>query len=569
LYISLFSFSLGCSRNESVSGVMEPETGEQGTFLAFSMDPGSGSSFLDAESQVGAVGSEKKIATAHDDKQNPYDFVLLKSRTRGITIGTVTPGPRPLAKNETAAFIPASITKVVTTALALKYLGEDFKFKTEVKWVNETASGVALEAATGFQSDAPAQAQTVARDLTIIADGDPTVDRRDTVFGGRARLGEIADKLYERGVRRIVGKINLLSVDERKDLSLPADGMQSGDYMNCYGAVAQAFNFHENCGSMLIEGIASGHWVNEGLAFPFALNLERGTRTAVRITPELDPAGRITKFVLEGIWNVKRVRPTWVALPITDAKAWWGGALIAALEDRGIDVKGVELSMPTGPEAAKLRGRESASATLFTIESDALETLIRYTNKPSNNFFADSIFKALATRHASKNPDLRKAGADFVKDGIKEWMRRNGHPEYAKEIELVDGSGLSRINRTTPRAFLALLTEFAKEPSFAALWQSLPIAGRDGTLKHRMRGTRAQDSVRAKTGTVKGAYQLAGYVPRLAPDGAIKGYVPFVILSAATETNRKRVHAFQDQLVVRMMELINPPAAVEAAPPRH
>ena len=134
-----------------------------------------------------------------------------------------------------------------------------------------------------------------------------------------------------------------------------------------------------------------------------------------------------------------------------------------------------------------------------------------------------------------------------------------GRPELKSEIHLIDGAGLSRENFVSPRAYMTLLGELTKEPTFPALWNSLPIAGQDGTLKERMLGTPAVGVVRAKTGTLKGSYQLAGYIPKMNADGsAIVSYIPFVILSAVDPSERENIFELQGQLASKLLKLVNP-----------
>ena len=81
-------------------------------------------------------------------------------------------------------------------------------------------------------------------------------------------------------------------------------------------------------------------------------------------------------------------------------------------------------------------------------------------------------------------------------------------------IAVADGSGLSRYNLTSTRTIIGLLRAMARKPVvFPAFYRSLPIAGEDGTLANRMRGTRAERLLRAKTGTVAGVSSLSGYTP--------------------------------------------------------
>lgn len=536
---------------DPIHEVQELEPGEAGTFVAIgtALDSGmkEGVTLVPMFSprfaeDIGVSGKMVKPGpqTSQVDVESPWDFRLLNSNTKGVSIGVMAKGPKPLSRKETDAFIPASITKVVTTALALKVLGPDFRFKTELKWSEEGST---------------------AHDLTVVADGDPQIDRVTVEDGPpRARIVEMARGLRERGVRKVVGRLTLLSEDERKDVAIHPKGIPEEDYLACYAAVSQNYNFNDNCSSLAVTGVEKSKWGSADLEFPVRYDMTAGSRVAVSILPRFDDLGRIEAFLVRGLWGGKNPRPVYRSLPIANAKEWFGNVLLSELRKQGIDVSGTQPSMPTGDEAAGLLARLHSDRNLasFVIHSDPVQELVRYTNKPSHNFLADSLFKAVAQQHASRAADLREAGAAAIHDAVTEWMIRNGHPEYADEIRLIDGAGLSRDNRASPRAFLALLQEFSKEPVFPHLWHSLPIAGRDGTLRNRMKGTNAQGVVRAKTGTLRGAYQLAGFVPRLGAEGEVIEYVPFVILSAATEANRMRVRAFQDQLVARLMDVVNP-----------
>lgn len=126
------------------------------------------------------------------------------------------------------------------------------------------------------------------------------------------------------------------------------------------------------------------------------------------------------------------------------------------------------------------------------------------------------------------------------------------------EILILDGAGLSRDNRSTPRAFLALLKANVNGGNFRSVWNGLPIGGVDGTLKSRLKSSATKGLVRAKTGTLRGSYQLAGYMPQMNPDGSVKSFVPFVILTAAPDGYGARVFKVQEKILVRLSQLLNP-----------
>jgi D-alanyl-D-alanine carboxypeptidase/D-alanyl-D-alanine-endopeptidase (penicillin-binding protein 4) len=162
----------------------------------------------------------------------------------------------------------------------------------------------------------------------------------------------------------------------------------------------------------------------------------------------------------------------------------------ASLEDRGIDVDGRTAARRIPPDSTDL-----ASAS-----SPPIGVLVRKTNLVSDNYFAEVLLKVLGARFASRGST---AGGASV---VRSFQRGLGASTF-----VVDGSGLSRANAASPRAVGRLLSRAVKEPWFDAFYRSLPLAGRTGTLRKRMRGTTAHGRCRAKTGTLIGVSALAGY----------------------------------------------------------
>ena len=156
-------------------------------------------------------------------------------------------------------------------------------------------------------------------------------------------------------------------------------------------------------------------------------------------------------------------------------------------------------------EGVRVRGRSGRAVTpgtavpVGTVASPTVSELIRATNVPSDNFAAEMLLKGLGARFGAAGST--PAGADVVRG---ELAALGVHPR------IVDGSGLSRQNRTTPRQVVRLLERMHNQPVARAFETSLPVAGRTGTIRRRMRGTPAQDRCRAKTGTLSDVSALAG-----------------------------------------------------------
>ena len=144
------------------------------------------------------------------------------------------------------------------------------------------------------------------------------------------------------------------------------------------------------------------------------------------------------------------------------------------------------------------RGRTADDAALVSAwRSRPVIELLRQMNQPSDNFMAEMLVKVLGARFGgagSTAAGTRVVGAELAELGIAP--------------TIVDGSGLSRSDRTSPRDVVTLLDALDGEAAFTG---SLAVAGRNGTIEKRMRGSAAQDRCRAKTGTLRDVSALAGY----------------------------------------------------------
>jgi serine-type D-Ala-D-Ala carboxypeptidase/endopeptidase (penicillin-binding protein 4) len=174
----------------------------------------------------------------------------------------------------------------------------------------------------------------------------------------------------------------------------------------------------------------------------------------------------------------------------TNPPAFAATRLDAALEARGIQVR-LKPSSGAAPTGAEV---------LASVDSPPMQTLVRITNKPSDNFFAEILAKDLAMQ--ANGSGTTSAGAALVAG----FARRLGG-----RARLVDGSGLSRGNRASPYRVVRLLSAMIERDEFDALYASLPVAGRDGTLADRMRSGLARGRCRAKTGTLSNVSALSGY----------------------------------------------------------
>ena len=182
-------------------------------------------------------------------------------------------------------------------------------------------------------------------------------------------------------------------------------------------------------------------------------------------------------------------------------------------------------------EGASGVGTAPADATpLAAVQSPAVRDLIRLTNVPSDNFMAEMLVKDLGASFGGAGTTT--AGVAVVRAQLASF---GVHPR------IVDGSGLSRVDRTTPRQVVRLLQIMHHQELAGAFEGSLAVAGRTGTIQKRMRGTAAQDRCRAKTGTLIGVSSLAGICQ------AAGGHaIAFAMIM--NRANVTRAHGVQDRI---------------------
>lgn len=167
--------------------------------------------------------------------------------------------------------------------------------------------------------------------------------------------------------------------------------------------------------------------------------------------------------------------------------------------------------------------------------------------KESDNFCAESLFYNLAASRRKPFANHKMAIALY-----QQWLSSLGLP--SQHFQVADGSGLSLYNYLTPQVLVdALRYAAARDELFLHLLPTLPIMGRDGTLKRRCRGTAAQDKVQAKTGTVDGVSSLAGYA--LAPNGH---RLAFAIINQGVHSTAMG-RRWQDKVCVALTEGLGAP----------
>lgn len=182
--------------------------------------------------------------------------------------------------------------------------------------------------------------------------------------------------------------------------------------------------------------------------------------------------------------------------PLKDPPRAYLNALESALMRRGITVE----------EGVALKSLDTLAAvdTVFTLWSPPLGKILPALLKPSQNQIAEILFKTIALERGglgTADSARRLVAAQLLSWGAE----RDGFVVH-------DGSGLSRHDLVSPETIVRVLNAIQRDTAFAAYYEALPIAGVDGTIGNRMKGTPAQNNVHAKTGSLDGVRSLSGYV---------------------------------------------------------
>ena len=190
-----------------------------------------------------------------------------------------------------------------------------------------------------------------------------------------------------------------------------------------------------------------------------------------------------------------RRRYRYITQNVKDPSVFVAKQLAVKLKSNGIEITGRAVKGQT-PEEANLLGEKSIK----------LKDLVALINKHSDNFLAECLFKTLGAEASGQ-----QGNSFFSQQTIKKFLKENS--VFTTGTEIVDGSGISRSDQATPLAINGVLEKMYFDLiNFDDFFNSLSIAGVDGTLRGRMIGTNAENNFRGKTGSLNGVSGLAGYL---------------------------------------------------------
>lgn len=404
------------------------------------------------------------------------DSVLYQAHV-GIKIVSLDRNEVLYEKNSHKLFHPASNMKIITTATALKKLGVDFKFKTEV-----------LVDTPGISDG------KIKGNLYLRGGGDPDLTSDD--------LRKMIQTLKEQGITEIEG--DLICDESYFDELFLGSGWMWDDASCWECAAISALSVNDNCVEVHLQ---PAPLIGEKpiITIHPATNYVKIDNQGITVD-SLDTL-QLQKFRMEREWihpsNVIHIEggianniPKVIGVVDVHEPALYTGTLFRELlADADIKFSGT----------IKKGVTSSNAISVLTYWSKPLSLVVYNTNKESDNLSAELILKTMGAEKKN-SPGTSHKGIAV----INEYLHEIGMD--SSRFRLADGSGVSRYNLVSPELLVAILKDMHHDSKVQAEFKSsLPIAALDGTLKKRMKDTPAAGNLRAKTGSLSDVSTLSGY----------------------------------------------------------
>jgi D-alanyl-D-alanine carboxypeptidase/D-alanyl-D-alanine-endopeptidase (penicillin-binding protein 4) len=400
----------------------------------------------------------------------------LNGRTRsgqwGAIVVSLTKGDTLFAQNADGPMLPASTMKMYTSAIALDRFGPDYVFRTPVLRNAQVGADGTLNGS-----------------LYLVGVGDPSLSSR--FWKGETPMDALARQIAQAGIKRVHGDI--VGDPTLFDQQTIPDGWKRSYLGAAYAARVSALSLNENLVWVAVKA-------NGGTA---EVHLEPATTTIpVKSTVRVIPGsrGRITasrqsdgSILVRG--TVGRNAPARkYSLVVDDPALFTTGALHAALEKAGVKVDGV----------ARLGNAPDNGTQVAAVASPPLGQIVGEMNRESINIVAELLFRAAAA--GPQQVGSAESGMMALREFFSEKVKAR-----ADLLSVTDGSGLSELDRVTPRSMVELLS-YAHASDWSSVFHaSLPVEGESGTLRRRSAAP-SRGNLHAKTGTTNRVASLGGFV---------------------------------------------------------
>ena len=372
---------------------------------------------------------------------------------------------------------PASVMKLLTTGAALEILGPGFRFPTILEYTGSIENGV------------------LHGDLYIHGSCDPSLGWK----GKTAFLNQWVKAVQKAGIRKIDGAV--IADMTMLDGEAQNPGWLCEDAGNYYAPGIFGLNYYGNTMNIVLKSGEVG-----------------STATVVGTEPKVEDVYfinriRCDKISYDGAFvsGIPYSRERYLTGSVPSNLGTFGvkgdipnpGLLLARhltarLREAGVEVKRDATYLPDYNPL--LPGRTE----IYTHYSEPLTEILKETNQNSNNLYAEALFRYLGTRYTL--PGTIHNSQDLLRDY---WRRRGVNIQNAI---IKDGCGLAPQDAVSAKALVQLLTVMAHSPNKEAWLASLPTSGQTGTLKSLCPQTKLDGKIHAKSGTIAGTKNFAGYI---------------------------------------------------------
>jgi len=450
---------------------------------------------------VAFAGTVPDLATLRSNLHEHISQPRFEAAMWGVKIVSLDSGQTLFEHNARKLLKPASNAKLFTAALALDRFGPDHRIKTSL-----------------YSAARPDKSGILRGDLVVYGRGDPSFAERFNQGDYLKILQPCVEAIAAVGIKQVRGDL----VGDESFFRGPPFGAQWtwDDLQQYYGAESSALTVQDNVVDLILKPGPRVGLPCRILTLPETSYLTFSNRT---VTMEAGSRRRISLYrpIGENVVHVSGWMPldgtNYVdAVSVHRPALWFVTLLKDALAKRGIRVAGNLRAVDWLEREAKPND-VLKRVELGSVSSPPLGEIITKMMKPSQNLYAHLLLLQVGAQNTQPIPWQTTEDSGLAE--LEKFLGEAGVPKSSVLLE--EGSGLSRGALVTADATLQLLKFMTQHRHVAAFRESLPVAGVDGTLRNRMKGTAAARNARAKTGTLRYVNTLSGYVTSKAGENLV------------------------------------------------
>ena len=447
--------------------------------------------------------SIESYASARTEIRALVNKYRLSDAKIGIAAQRVNSGKLLYSFAEERGMTPASNNKIFTATTALNVLPKSFRFTT-----------------TAFYPKGKYNAGVVDGNLYIEFSGDPSLTG--------SQLYDLIAQVKQAGIHKVNG--NVIIVANKFTGDYIPKGWSKDDSLYCFAAPASTLNVNKNCFVIKLINSSGDNTRVKRVLNTSNIKTQNSAKLATASQRKTCPFSMYmtddNTLHLSGC--LPRKREFYLNLAIANPALKTLDTIKDFIQQVGINVSGSVQIGQFGQQALK---------QVAQIKSADLDNLLAHMLLKSDNLYAESFARTIGNKLA------HNGSIEGSTKAIENYLSNN-YNINTKDLVMVDGSGLSRLDHVTPLFMVNLLTKVYNSPIGKRFYYALPTSGVDGTLAYRM-GGKLQSKVHAKTGTLAGVSSLSGYL--LTKRNHLISFS--IILNDLKTSQRAKARIFQDEVI--------------------